>query len=122
DHGSKDDTLKALRAQLQSHKERFASSEILEQANLGFGAGHDRAIRAGQAKYCLVTNIDLEFRPDSITTVVQTALNDTDEAIASWELRQVPYEHPRYYDPVTLETNWSSHACILLRRSAYEKV
>jgi GT2 family glycosyltransferase len=33
----------------------------------------------------------------------------------------MPYEHPKYYDPVTLETNWSSHACVLLKRDAYTR-
>lgn len=122
DHGSNDGTVAELEAQAAQHQTSFASFSIFQQANLGFGAGHDRAIRAGQAPYCLVTNIDLEFRPDSLTTVVATALNDTEATVASWELRQIPFEHPKYYDPVTLETNWSSHACILLRRSAYEQV
>jgi GT2 family glycosyltransferase len=89
---------------------------------LGFGAGHDRAIRDGNSEYCLVTNLDLEFAPNSLCDVLRVALSDTDGAVASWELRQIPYEHPKYYDPVTLETHWSSHACILIRRNAYNKV
>lgn len=122
DHGSRDGTVAELEAQAVQHRNRFASFNIIQQSNLGFGAGHDRAIRTGSAPYCLVTNIDLEFRPDSLTTVVATAINDDAQQVACWELRQIPYEHPKYYDPVTLETNWCSHACILLRRSAYEQV
>src|SRR5690606_29304492 len=122
DHGSRDGTVAELEAQAVQHRNRFASFNIIQQSNLGFGAGHDRAIRTGSAPYCLVTNIDLEFRPDSLTTVVATAINDDAQQVACWELRQIPYEHPKYYDPVTLETNWCSHACVLLRRSAYEQV
>jgi GT2 family glycosyltransferase/2-polyprenyl-3-methyl-5-hydroxy-6-metoxy-1,4-benzoquinol methylase len=119
DHGSGDQTMQALRDLEKEHALRFASFQIIEQANAGFGAGHDRAIRATSSEFCLVSNIDLEFEPGAISSVVEQALRDTEKQVASWELRQMPYEHPKYYDPVTLETNWSSHACILLRRNAY---
>jgi GT2 family glycosyltransferase len=66
--------------------------------------------------------VDIVFAKDSITKVVAAALADAKAEVASWELRQAPYEHPKYYDPVTLETNWSSHACVLVRRSAYVEV
>lgn len=122
DHGSKDDTVSLLHEQAKAFESRFASFTVIEQNNLGFGTGHHRAISTGTSPYCLVSNIDLEFRGDSLTAVVATALSDTQGQVASWELRQIPYEHPKYYDPVTLETNWSSHACILMRRSAYEEV
>ena len=122
DHGSQDDTLQQLKELLAGTGTRFASVKITEQKNLGFGAGHDRAIMGSMADYCLVANLDLEFAPDSICEAVLVALSDTDGEVASWEFRQSPYEHPKYYDPVTLETNWSSHACTLIRRSAYIEV
>lgn len=122
DHGSNDDTVAQLRNFKQEYKAEFASFTLIEQENLGFGAGHHRAIKQGSSEYCLVTNVDLVFRADSLTAVMRTALADTAQQVASWELRQVPYEHPKYYDAVTLECNWSSHACILMRRSAYMRV
>jgi GT2 family glycosyltransferase len=45
-----------------------------------------------------------------------------DERIAAWELRQIPYEHPKAYDAVTLDTPWASGAAVLLRRKAFEEV
>jgi GT2 family glycosyltransferase len=63
----------------------------------------------------------LELEPDAIEMVVAAAEAD-EKSVASWEFRQKPYEHPKYYDPVSLETAWSSHACVLLRRIALEKV
>lgn len=54
-------------------------------------------------------------------TIVATAVNDNGN-VAAWEMRQKPYEHPKFYDPVTGLTNWNSHACVLIRRSAFEKV
>lgn len=122
DHESEDDTVLQLEKLLEETGSRFASARIIHQANLGFGAGHDRAIKDGHCEYCLVTNLDLEFAPGSLCNAVRVALADKGGAVASWELRQIPFEHPKYYDPVTLETNWSSHACILIQRSAYENV
>jgi GT2 family glycosyltransferase len=122
DNGSQDDTVPQLELLLTDVRLRFASTRIIQQKNLGFGAGHDRAIRVGKSEFCLVTNLDLEFHPNSLCDVVRVALSDQADGVASWELRQIPYEHPKYYDPVTLETHWSSHACILIRRSAYVKV
>lgn len=121
DNGSKDDTVKRLETIKEKSLNQFQSFSIIQQGNLGFGAGHDRAIQASQSQFVLITNIDLIFEKSSILNAVKTALSDTDEHYASWEFRQIPYEHPKYYDPITLETNWSSHACILIRRSAYTK-
>lgn len=119
DNGSSDNTVELFEGYFKLHAEKFAGCEVIRQPNLGFGAGHDRAIRAGHSEYCLVVNLDLEFLPDSIVKAVSAAVKDVNTAAASWEFRQIPYEHPKYYDPVTLETNWSSHACILLKRDAY---
>lgn len=95
--------------------------EVIVRPNLGFGAGHNTAIRAGNAPWCLVTNIDLTFERDALRQVVATAASDAPE-VAAWELRQKPYEHPKFYDPVTGLTNWNAHACVLMRRSALEAV
>lgn len=121
DNGSTDDTAGRIRAFLAEKGAVFAGTWFVAQENTGFGAGHDRALRNGRCAYCLVTNVDLEFLPDSLCTVVRAALADAGGIVGSWELRQYPYEHPKHYDPVTLETAWSSHACVLLRRSAYER-
>ncbi len=122
DHGSTDGTIDLIGTILAEKGHLFASCHLIQQPNLGFGAGHARAISESEATFCLVTNVDLEFTAHCLCEVVQTALNDESGEVASWELRQIPYEHPKYYDPVTLETNWSSHACILLRRAAYRRV
>ncbi|WP_367372486.1 glycosyltransferase [Pseudomonas lini] len=122
DNGSKDSTVQDLQRWKTLLGAELAGFEIIQGENVGFGLGHDRAITTGQAEFVLVSNIDIVFAGDSIERVVASALSDMVGAVASWELRQAPYEHPKYYDPVTQETNWSSHACILIRRSAYVKV
>ncbi|WP_339431160.1 MULTISPECIES: glycosyltransferase [unclassified Pseudomonas] len=122
DNGSRDSTVEDLQRWKTQMDAELAGFEIIQGENVGFGLGHDRAIKTGHSEFVLISNIDIVFARDSISRVVAAAHADTSGAFASWELRQAPYEHPKYYDPVTQETNWSSHACILVRRSAYAKV
>lgn len=121
DHGSTDGTVSVLERLQAETGSAFASFRILSQSNRGFGAGHNTGIRAGHSPYCLVTNADLTFDRHALTRIVTAACADESD-VACWELRQKPYEHPKFYDPVTGETNWCAHACVLLRRTAFEAV
>lgn len=121
DNGSTDDSLQKLNNIRDRYTTEFNSIEVYSRPNKGFGAGHDFAIKVSNAKFVLVTNIDLEFEQKAIIQAVCIAVKDKKE-VASWEFRQKPYEHPKHYDPISLDTLWSSHACILLRRTAYNEV
>ncbi len=121
DNGSSDGTNKFLIDYKEKNSKRYNSVKLLKLKNQGFGSGHDMAIRKSRDEFVLVTNVDLEFHKESIQGIVNHGIAD-DLNVASWELRQCPYEHPKYYDPVTLDTSWSSHACVLLRKSAYLRV
>ncbi len=119
DNGSNDDTIHIL--QEMKNKYNFARFEILQQDNLGFGSGHNNNFKNMISDFVLVTNVDLEYEKDSIKILLDFARKDCDKA-ASWEMRQKPFEHPKTYNPVTLETSWSSSACVLFRRSALLEV
>ncbi len=121
DNSSTDDTLEKLQTSAEVLRTQGIEVTIQVAPNNGFGAGHNVAFKKGRAPYCLVTNLDLTFEADALRRVVSTAVADVAHA-AAWELRQKPYEHPKYYDPVTGSTNWNSHACVLLRRSAIQAV
>ncbi|MEJ8855939.1 glycosyltransferase family 2 protein [Variovorax robiniae] len=121
DNQSTDETPRRLRDLLPSLRRLGITAELIERPNLGFGAGHNAGLAGGSAEFCLVTNIDLEFVPDALSRIVRMAVADVARAVA-WEFRQKPYEHPKVYDPVTGTTSWNSHACVLLRRMAFEAV
>ncbi|TCG09490.1 hypothetical protein BZM27_05355 [Paraburkholderia steynii] len=121
DNGSRDGTVAGLRALLAQHGQLFASVSLDVGENVGFGRGHNANISRGASSLCLVTNVDLTFDGTAIETAVRTAMADS-ESVAAWEFRQKPYEHPKVYNPVTLEVSWASSACILFRRSAFEAV
>ena len=122
DHSSKKTTFERLLGFEKEYEALFSSWSITRQSNKGFGNGHDKAISISVSKFILIANVDLIFTKSAIKNAVKTALADRSGEYASWEFRQMPYEHPKVYDPVTMETNWSSHACTLLRREAYEAV
>jgi len=121
DNASTDSTVEKLAAAVYRLKSNGINATIINRDNHGFGAGHNFAIKQGKSQFCLVTNIDLIFEKDAIKKIVCKAMLDDNRA-AAWELRQKPYEHPKYYDPVTHATNWNSHACVLLRREAFQQV
>lgn len=99
----------------------FNSFSVYLHRNLGYGNGHNNNIFRSNAEFVLATNVDLEFESDAISEAVGTALYDED-SVALWEFRQKPFENPKYYNPITLETTWVSNTCILFRRNALEMV
>ena len=121
DNSSTDNTVEILENMKESYGGKFKSIVIQKNVNNGFGNGHNKNIFSGKSPFILVTNVDLEFEKDTLVNLVEYAKND-DATVASWEARQKPYEHPKYYNPITLETNWSSSACVLLRRTAIEQI
>lgn len=121
DNSSTDETLERISSAVPRLERAGYSVFLHKQKNRGFGAGHNTSLRAGSSPFFLVTNVDLTFDNLSLENVAATAVGD-DENVAAWELRQRPYEHPKFYDPVTGITNWNSHACILFRRSSLESV
>lgn len=121
DNGSTDGSAALIEEIADSYRAAGIRASTLHRSNDGFGTGHNAGIAAGDAEFVLVTNVDVEFEPDALAVIVRSAIADAPQ-VAAWELRQLPFEHPKYYDPVTGLTNWNSHACVLLRRSAMASV
>jgi GT2 family glycosyltransferase len=92
-----------------------------EGGNIGFGRGMNALMADSKAEFVLVLNQDAIPEPGSLQFLAETARNDPAD-IAAWEMRQIPYEHPKDYDPVTQVTEWFSGAAVLLRTSAMRQV
>jgi len=121
DNGSSDNTYAWLTKQSSTLSDKFASVHLNQGANIGFGAGHNFNLALTHTPYFWVTNVDLEFEPDTLTTLLSTAQQDADK-VAAWECRQKPYEHPKDYHPVSAETEWCSSACVLFKTEAIKAV
>ena len=127
DNGSTDNSFAWLSKQQAVLSQKFASLSLNQGQNIGFGLGHNFNLALTTTPYFWVTNVDLEFEPDSLTTLLATAQQDSSQAfsntsIAAWECRQKPYEHPKDYHPVTGETAWCSSACVLFKTDAIQSV
>lgn len=120
DNGSTDETI-AIFEQVRQQDIGFASFQLEMGENVGFGRGHNVNLGKGHSPYFLVSNIDLTIEAEAINKIVTQALSDG-STVASWEFRQKPFEHPKYYNPVTMHTTWSSGACTLFRREAIARI
>ena len=134
DNGSTDNTYDWLKKQQVALSQKFASVALNKGHNIGFGAGHNYNLALTSTPYFWVTNVDLEFEADTLTTLIATAEQDSKQTadnpakaaklanVAAWECRQKPYEHPKDYHPVTGETSWCSSACVLFKTEAIKSV
>ncbi len=91
------------------------------EGNLGFGSGINRMLRDTTASHVLALNQDAIPEPGALATLWAYAENDATH-VAAWEMRQIPFEHPKAYDVVSLDTEWVSGAAVLLRTSAMREV
>lgn len=109
----------ALSAHLESLAERLATLSVhTDGNNLGFGQGNNRLLALSAAPWILLLNQDAVPEPDALS-VLSRAVPGAAEHVAVWELRQIPFEHPKIYDPSSLETPWVSGAACLFRRQAF---
>ena len=111
--------VESLRAELEANP-AFARVQLHHSGrNVGFGRGHNANAGRGSAPFLFVVNPDCILEPGAMATLLAAAEADAAE-VAAWEMRQLPYEHPKAYDPVTLEMPWTSGAATLYRRGAFE--
>ena len=121
DNGSAPDCVRQLR-QLQAEYTCFGAFTVHEAGkNMGFGRGCNKGASLGDAPYVFMLNVDTEIEPDALTEL-DKAIAAADETAGAFELRQKPWETGHHHDPVTMETDWNSGACVVYPRPVFEKV
>jgi GT2 family glycosyltransferase len=116
--------IEALKCDLAARAMGTSLHYTMSDRNLGFGAAHNRLFadnESAPSKYIFLLNQDAELEAGSLERVLHIAEADADD-VAAWEWRQIPYEHPKAYNPVTLETPWFSGAAVLIRVDAFRAV
>lgn len=122
DNNSKDSTLKSIKKECQTIKSKIKSLKVIKnEKNEGFGIANNIGAKHSQSEYLFFLNVDTELEKDSLKEV-KLEIEKDNKNFASWELRQFPYEHPKLYNPVTLETSWSSGACVIVKKDTFEKI
>lgn len=86
--------------------------------NLGHGGGQNRLATLTDTDLILILNPDGQLAPDAVTVLASTVTGEIGVADA----RQVPFEHPKSYDPATGATSWASGACSMTQRTAFAAV
>ncbi|OAB37730.1 hypothetical protein PMSD_09245 [Paenibacillus macquariensis subsp. defensor] len=89
--------------------------------NLGFGRANNYGVINTKQNYVFFLNIDTEVDKDCIIELM-ISVENSDSSVGLWEARQFPYEHPKIYNPVSMETSWSSGACCLVRRDYFKQI
>ncbi|MGH3878333.1 MAG: glycosyltransferase [Actinophytocola sp.] len=80
--------------------------------NLGHSAGCNALAQDAPEDALLFLNPDCYVSPRMLGRLL-SALRDP--LVAAVDARQIPCEHPKWFDPVTGEQSWASGACLLVR-------
>ena len=79
-----------------------------------------RLLKESSAPLYLLLNIDTEIFPETLSELVRSMREDPLAGMV--EALQEPKEHPKWYDPHTLETGWCSGGGVLIRAEALREV
>jgi GT2 family glycosyltransferase len=122
DNNSIDDTIELLNKNKSKYSTYFGAFEIIPSTkNLGFGKGNNLGATKGVSPLVFFLNIDTELDQNALQEI-QDEAQKNDQQIGAFELRQFPYEHPKYYDPITGFTSWASGAALVVTREVFETI
>ena len=79
-------------------------------ANLGSAGGQNCLLDGCKTDLVLFTNPDVRFSPTAFAELIRPLRSP---GVGATEGRQLPLEHPKYYDPETGETSWAAGACMM---------
>lgn len=123
DNGSSDETVGLLNGMKPQMMEAGFSDFIVyrNKRNTGTSRANNMGASLGKSPFLFFLNIDTEVYPDTFCEL-EREIGGSSPKIAVWELRQLPYEHPKFYQPATKATSWCSTACLVIRRNVFEEI
>lgn len=105
----------------EKYKEDIDIQYIEFGSNLGSARGHNVLAKDSIAEYIVVMNPDIIMTVDTLCELYEPYKNGNDK-VGMVEARQLPIEHPKYYDIKTGETSWASTACTMFPKKVYDAV
>jgi GT2 family glycosyltransferase len=97
------------------------ATKLESRGNLGFGRAHNLLMQeafSGGADVYVAANPEGAFHPDCLQALARVVVAHKGQSLV--ESCQFPAEHPKFYDPVTLETAWASGACLAIPRQVFD--
>jgi len=91
--------------------------------NLGFGRAHNLLMAeafARGAEFYVASNPDGIFHPDALVEMIAVARRCEGRALVEASL--FPEELPKAFDPLTLDTSWTSGCCLLIPAAIFEAI
>jgi GT2 family glycosyltransferase len=100
---------------------QFAALHVHQSpSNMGFGKGNNALLARSSAPLVLLLNPDAALLPEALPKALARAAQDPQAC--AFEFRQTPFEHPKNFHPISLQTEWVSGAAVLFRREALQAV
>ena len=91
------------------------------QGNIGFAKAHNKLMKSSfkhDAVAYLCVNPDGFFHPSAFANLLQHFELNGSKSL--YEMRQLPIEHPKPYNSMTLETEWCSGAALLIPHEIFK--
>ena len=110
-------------ADLSALRAAFGADLEIEYRFFGFNSGtakgHNLLAEGSRADYFMIMNPDILMSPRTLIEMM-ALMDDADTGMV--EARQTPLEHPKEYDLETLETDWATTACALIRADVFREL
>ena len=87
--------------------------------NTGSARGHNILSEGCKSDYILIMNPDVKLSPHFFFYILEP-FKETNVGMV--EARQTPIEHQKQYDIVTLQTEWATTACAIIRKDLFERL
>lgn len=104
-------------------KDRVETYQILEGAEESFRLGRmrNRAADLGTDEIICFFHAGVQIYEDTLEEL-EREINESDDSIAMWEMRQFPYEDAKIYDPIDGNVSWCCGTAVAVRRRVFEKI
>jgi len=88
-------------------------------ANIGSARGHNALLETLNTDFSVIMNPDVRVSPTALMELLRPFRQ---AGIGMTEARQLPIEHPKYFDPTTGETSWATTACAMIPRQLLQEL
>lgn len=119
DNNSIDSTIKTV----NNYIDKFKHIKLIKNnKNVGLAEANNIGSLVSDSDYFIFLDIDTEIKDPFFFNKLNSTIENSNDDVAAWEFRQIPYEHPKIYNPVTLETGWISGGAFAIKRRIYEEI